>query len=237
MKKLLFVLLLLAGSVQPATLASLIAELRQRTGEKDTVNSFYTNADAKTYLNEAQDKLVRLGGYIPKHVDILYNFDSVTYRLPASFKALNGAIRRTKGQWARLLYNDNFKKDTSANHYFIQFKAVDTALLYLGGSYWNDGDTARIFYQGTATPMTTDTSTCLVSRDLQVFIIEEAVSMYEQAKRSFQSMALVRGQVRQDMGFQSKSSLGINPTAPGGGGGGGGDNSAAGTSTTVGPAD
>jgi hypothetical protein len=213
--------LLLASVIHGATLATMIAEFRQRTGEKDTLTSFYTNADATTWINHAQDKLVRIGGYIPMQVDIRYSKDSMAYKLPVTFKQLKGAIRRSSGVWSHLIYNPGFRVDSTVANYFVEWKNTDTALLYLGGKTWVTPDTIRIFYNGSVARMTALTDECKVSSDLQVLILEEAISMYEEAKRSYQAMALIRGQVRQDMGLVTGGSVSQSPSSgPGGSKGG-----------------
>lgn len=200
MKRLTLVLglLVLALSTRGATLADLIADLRVLTGEPDTVNSFYTNADAQVYLNQAQDPIVRLGGYIKRQVDVLYTTDSLSYRLPSTFIKVVSALRRTEGTWIETAYNDGLH-DSIVATYMVQWKNTDTAKAYLGGR-WTDGDTLRLFYLAKASPMDSLADVCDVPEDLQCFVLQEAIALFEQAKRSFEAAALIRQQVRRDMG-------------------------------------
>jgi hypothetical protein len=191
-------LLMLALPTRSATLADLIADFRVLTGETDTLTSFYTNADAKVYLNQAQDPIVRLGGYIRRQVDLPYSTDSLSYRLPATFIKPIGGLRRTEATWVEVAYNEGLR-DSIVATYMVQWKNTDTAKAYLGGR-WTEGDTLRLFYLAKASSMDTVSDVCDVPEDLQCFVLQEAIAIYEQAKRSFEAAALIRQQVRRDMG-------------------------------------
>ena len=196
-------LVLLPFILKAQTKADMTAEFRDRIAETDTLTSLVTDTMIGTFLNHAQDKQVRMANYLPAFQDIIYSRDSSSYRLDAAFKYETGVILRTAELWEAVLLNVNFQSDIDRFSYQIKFHTTDTAHLYIQGRDIYAGDTIRVFYNGTATRLTLDTTTCDVSRDLQVRIIEEAIIMYEEAKRSWTSQQLLWQQLRIDMGVVS----------------------------------
>ena len=127
-KYLLIVLLLVASASYSATLSDLKHKLRVRTSELTDSTSFFTDTMATIWLNMAQERIVRLGGYIPKYTDINYSWDSNTYNLPSGFiRATSGNIK-TRGQWFPAYMVNNIVDSP-----YIQMKVV-----------WKDEDSAQV---------------------------------------------------------------------------------------------
>lgn len=200
------ILLLLMGNSYAASLSDLIRDLRHATGELTDTTSFYTDSTANRWINLAQDRIVTLGGFIPKQVDFTFNRNDTTYTMPSDFRMIDGDknIAIHENSISPLWNNPGFKKDTTLNQYFIGWKDEDTAKLYIRGTYLVDDDLLRIFYLGTAADMAYDTSTCEVPDNLQGYIIEEAFSYYIRSQKRFQEASLIQSLIRQDMGIVKK---------------------------------
>lgn len=207
MRSLIWVILFIVwvSPAYSATLAELIADCRAISGETDTAAGINTDADWTKFINLAQDKIVRLGGFIPKHSEgTVANSDSLGIVMPSDFRFINrknnGLIYFASGQWHRGLENPGFLVDTNVFNYFIGWKTADTAMMYAKRGSGNT-HTYRLFYFGTAADLDTLTDTCEVKEDEHVFIVEEAVSYYLMALHAYQVAAGVRSGVRQDMGI------------------------------------
>jgi len=202
--RLIFILvfgLMISPYCMSATLSSLITDLRYRADETDTATSNFSDAQAKNWLNDAQERIVSLGGFIQKQVDISYALgDSLGYVLPSDFRYDAGAMYRSGRQWETMVENPNFAVDTDVYQYFIKWKNSDTALLYIKGELWI-GNTIRVFYLGVATEMTSDTTECEAQDDMEPFIVEEAFSYYLESMRMFQPADQIQRKVRTDMGL------------------------------------
>jgi hypothetical protein len=196
----LIVLLLVPFSLKADTLGQMIVELRFRIAETDTATSFFTDSGLTYYLNHAQDKQVRMANYIPKAANIIFYKDTNSYALPASFKYETGVMVRTGSMWEGVVKNPTFNIDTDRFSYDTKFHTSDSARLYLEGRDLYDGDTVRVFYNGSAARLTAVGDSCEVARDLHVRIIEEAITMCEQAKRAWASQKLLWEQLRLDLG-------------------------------------
>ncbi len=85
--------------------------MRHRTAELTTATSFYSDSSAAIWLNLAQFRIVKLGGYIPKFTDIVYTEDSNFYALPTDFRQVTGAEIMSRGIWYPVAVVDNFTAD------------------------------------------------------------------------------------------------------------------------------
>lgn len=193
--------LLLHCSADSATLQDLINDLRSLAAEKDTALSLFSDADASKWINMAQDKIVRLGGYIPKDVDVVVSLDSLSLALPADFRSIhqNGAVLRKVGIWSRCLNNPGFMVDTNVVNYFVGWAMEDSARFYVKGGILMTNDTIRVFYYAFATDMLATDSVCHVPSDMQTDIVEEAMGYVEQARKRYDAQQIIKGQVRSDM--------------------------------------
>lgn len=228
---LLVSVMVLGGPSQAKDAADLVADFRIRTNEPDTSESFSSDTAIARFLNMGQDKVVRLAQFLRKSVDVVYNSDSITYALPTDFKTTRGILTWMEGIWGPFVFNPMFGLDTVGVNGFVEWEHPNQATLYLQGGDAYDGDTIRVFYNGDAPDMdvyrslffddtsgvtytSIDTSgcdgacdsvwypdSCYVPDDLHVFIIEEAISYQEQAKRAFQQAQLIRQEVRLDLGI------------------------------------
>lgn len=208
MKALLVILLVCIGSfAQADTLDSLISKFRVRAMEKDSTTSLATNADIKVFINQAQARIAKVGGYLPKRVNIAYVEGTLIYSLPSTYKYLddkNGVLLRSADDWIPMLFNPGFLKDTTAPNYTVAFVGGDTAKLYLSGVGFAEDDTVAVHYFGAATPLTTGSQECDFPNDQEVFLIDEALLLYEQAKRDWGAYQLLYQSQRQDMGVEKQ---------------------------------
>lgn len=208
MKRFLYVVLLLlltAVQSKSATLLSdLIEQLRGRAGVSSDTTVSFTNTDAMHWLNQSQNKIVKIGDYIPKHTDIEWlESDSLGYVLPSDFRVVDQAMIRSGNTWRPVLENPGFAVDKVTPQFFVKRKNADTAVFYTRYIYL-DTSLVRLFYRGTASQFTALTDTAEVQVDRHVFIIEEAYSMYLQSERGFQEAQALVAQNRQDMGIVSQ---------------------------------
>lgn len=189
-----------------AALSDLLRDMRFMTAEQTESTSFFSDTLGQRWLNLAQSRITKLGGYIPKQIDIVYSEDSTTYVLPSDFRKVDQDrnLMITETEIKHLFLNPGFITDTNVAQYFISWKNEDTALLYLEATSSFDGDTARIFYLGTAAEMLYDTSTCEVPTILHDYIIQEAVSYYIFSQKRYQEAFLIQQNLRRDMGIPVK---------------------------------
>lgn len=204
---LLLALVLLAACVSAADLDDLTLDFRESILETDTSRSLIPDTIVHTFINMAQDKIVRLGGFLRKTYTFVYHEDSSSFGLPSTFKSigLNGVMRQSagifsQGDWFSIVYNPGFRKDTIVAHYTVGWDTTDTPRLYIKGNIDED-DSIKVFYRARATAMATGAAVCQVPADEHIFIIEEAISLYEKAKRSHQVMQLLQQTTRMDMGI------------------------------------
>lgn len=205
MKRLAVILILLfvACGLRAATLYDLVTQLRATVGEEDSTWSAFSDTTAKKWLNLAQDKINRLGGYIEKTWDHTYaTADTFGVVLPSDFKAPKSAIIWVGNQWETMVPNKAFRYDTAAYQFDVQWKNKDTARVYFKGSDLYAGLQIRLTYLGNAADLTDSATVCEVSSDLQVFVIEEAISYYLKAQRQYQAAFMLEQQIRHDMGIQ-----------------------------------
>lgn len=199
----LLVLIVLCLTVAPEAddLADLLWKFRQRIGEDDTAYSNITDTAAMLFLDQAQDKVVPFGGFLPKRVDVTFSFDSLQYGLPSDFKMRQTVMVRYASQWHTAIENPGFMRDTTSFQYYIGWEHPDQAEIYLKGREFYNGATIRVHYLAVAPNMVARTDSCYVPEALQTFIIEEAVGYFEWMKRDKEGFGLMNQAVRQDMGI------------------------------------
>lgn len=294
MKKLiiLFVIIGSFSSVKADILDSLVVYLRSRVGEMNTSTSFFADTTAEKWLNQSQDKIARLagfienvkdtiypsagnhiyvpsagrgirsvliktdgiwynisttnpdptvlqyefirdsddsghifldvGGYVSRYTDKIFDIDSTRYLLPAHTREISGAMVYTGEQWETVILNPYFTVDTSSYQYFVGRANKDTAWLYLRATgNLVDGDTVRVFYTAGVTAgdsvkivyyaapehMTSSTE-CDLPDDLEVFVVEEAIGMYEQARKNAAAQQATYQGVRMDLGLYKQEQVG-----------------------------
>ncbi len=199
-----FVLMIPVQSESATLLSDLIEQLRGRAGVSADTTAAFTNTDAMHWLNQAQNKIVKIGDYIPKHTDIVWlESDSLGYVLPSDFRVVDQAVIRSGLVWRLVLENPGFAHDTTAPQFFVKRQNADTALIYSKNIYM-ESQLVRLFYRGTASQFTALTDTVEVQVDRHVFIIEEAYAMYLQSERLFQEAQVNIALSRQDMGLVSQ---------------------------------
>lgn len=195
--------LILVSPSRGATAADMIADFRILTDEDTTQGSLVADTEILVFLDNAQDKIVRIGGYLKKSTDVIHSEDSNSYGLPLAFRRLDGiAVHATNEgfKWTKVFNNPFFMIDTTVYQYYIGWSHPDSARIYFKGAFWK-GDTIRVSYIGDAADLDSLTAVCEVPTDLQTFIIEEAIANYERAKRNHQVQRQTQIQVRMDMGI------------------------------------
>lgn len=201
MKELILLcLIFLATTAYAGDRENLVERFRVRIGEPTAATSLVTDSNIALMLNMSQDKVVRLGGFIQKQVDVRYRYDSTSYALPATFKRALGAMTWDGGNSYTVMENPFFRYDTSDYQYFVAWVESDSAELYLRGVSMFDGQLIRLFYLGTATSMDTVGAPCEVADDEEVYVIEEAISYYEQSKQNYAALQLIFEMVRTAFG-------------------------------------
>ncbi len=197
---LICLLVLLAGQCCGETLSGIISQLRARVNEQDTTTSIFTNATAIEWANMAQHKIVKIGGYIDKSVDVYWTeADSLGVSLPSDFRTDIAAMVWNDTQWDYLLKNP-YLNEGSGKQYFCAMKRADTAVAYFKG-FFVDSTRVRIFYKGIAAEMDALGDTCEVQADLIGAIVEEMFSYYMDYKAQYQVAMAIRQQNRTDMGI------------------------------------
>jgi len=196
---LLIVMLFSCG--QATILSELTSQFRTLIGEPDTATAYCTNTMIKTWLNLAQQKIVKLMREGIYQYDYTYVAESLSYELPSEFLEIKGVMVREENQWVAAIPNPNFFVDTGSYTFFTAQKKPDTSLLYLRGSGFKEGDTIRIFYRKPLASMDTLTDTCEVAADLQIFVLEEAESYFEKATKNYAAWQALFQQIRIDMGL------------------------------------
>lgn len=203
MKHLISIILifcLVYQSGQSATLSDMTDALRGRISEVDSVTSSFTNTQARRWINEAQDKVVTLGGLLAKSTDITFAVsDTLGSALPVDFRQAEGAMILVGTQWQPMLINPLFIADTSVPQYYIGWQDADTARFY-SKQIAMVGARMRLFYRGVAASLDSVTAVVEVQENLHVFIIEEALSYYLQSLKMFGDARAIQAQVRADMG-------------------------------------
>lgn len=199
----LVALLLLSGGVNSETLADLLWQFKQCVNETDTSKSIFTDTAAMLWLNLSQHKVVTMAGYLPKSTDISKVYDSTIYPLPGDFHALNqpGAVLAWDGyQWLPVFFNPGLAVDTNAANFDLVWQHADSAYIILRGRFLTGGQTIKVEYFARAPDMVARTDSCYVPSHLHVYIIEEAISYYERAKRNYAGYQLLNQVVRIDLG-------------------------------------
>lgn len=200
----LSLVLMVAAQSDSATLSDLIELLRGRAGVSSDTTVAFTNTDAMGWINQSQNKIVKLGGYIPKQTDITWlESDSLGYVLPSDFRVVDQVVMRSGESWQPVFQNPGFVYDSVVAQFFIKWKNADTAIIY-GKHIYPDSQMVRLFYRGAATQFTALTDTAEVKTDRHVHIIEEAYAMYLQSERLFQEAQLIIMLNRQDMGLMQE---------------------------------
>ena len=90
---------LIPAVVYAESLGDLLIDLRYRTGEVATSESNYADSVAIGWINMAQSRVVKLGGYLPKSVDYVYEGDSNYVHLPPDFRAITQLKVKSEGRW------------------------------------------------------------------------------------------------------------------------------------------
>ena len=184
------------------TLSGLLERLQWRIGEPDTAQAFLPDTALQLFLNDAQNKVVRLNGYLPKQVDITFDFDSMKYALPSDFKLVEGVLARMDdNRWYKVSVNPYFMIEGDSLQYFIGWKTPDSAELYFKGKDFYNGMVIRVFYRARAPSMDSLPDSCYVPTDLHGEIIEEAASYYEHANHNYGAFQLLNQGVRMDLGI------------------------------------
>jgi hypothetical protein len=206
MIRILVFLLLIPVVVLPQTTAQdLIDGFRIRTGQTDTTRSYYTDAHVLYFLDQAQQKMSRLTGYIRRSHSIIYQDDSLCYTLPSQFKMIrdqqgDGVMVYNGGMWHTVLRNQNFAEDSRKFQYSVGWDSVGEARIYLKGMFIED-DTVRVFYRAKPNALDSVTDTIEVDTDMEVYVVEEAVAMFEQASRAHDIQMALQVQTRRDLGL------------------------------------
>jgi hypothetical protein len=182
------------------TRADLSYMFRARIGETDATTSFVSDTVISVFLNQGQDKIVSIGGFLPNYTTITYSTDSTKYSLPAGVKVVNGVTVLDEGVEHPVLPNPYFMVDTSAFSFYITWNTPDTAELRLKSPNFYEGQVVTVHYNGDAADLITASTVCEVPSNLHVFIVEEAISYYEEAKRNFAGFQLLNAIVRRDLG-------------------------------------
>ena len=194
----------LCSATQGVTLVSdLISDFRILTDEIAAQGSIVEDSEIVVFLNRAQDKVVRLGGFLPKKHDIVHSSDSLDYQLPFDVKYVTSVELRATGEageWAGFVRNEGYIIDTTVYEYYIRWDSATAPRVYVSGDL-ELGDTIRVSYLGDANDLTATTDTCEVPTDLQAFIIEEAIANYYRSKQNFSAQQQTQNQTRLDMGL------------------------------------
>lgn len=184
--------------------SDLIADFRILTDEIAAQGSIVDDSEIVVFLNRAQDKIVRLGGFLPKKYDIVHDEDSTSYQLPSDVKRVTNVEVKAGAEadnWAGLIRNEGFIIDTNVYEYFIRWDSVTAPRLYIKSDAIGDNDTLRVSYVGDAIDLTATTDSCEVPTDLQAFIIEEAIANYYRSRQNFTAQQQTQNQTRLDMGL------------------------------------
>lgn len=210
MRRVLFVLICVLFAVtsraEIVLVSDLISDFRILTGEIIAEGSIVVDSEIVVFLDRAQDKIVRLGGYLEKSYDIVHSEDSTNYGLPSKLKKVVSVIVFSAAQgnrWWPVLHNPDFAVDVEEFHYFIRWDTVDSPRLYLQANIveFVEEDTIRVIYKAEANDLDATTDTCEVTSDLQTFIIEEAIALHERSKRNFTGQQQIQTQTRVDIGI------------------------------------
>jgi hypothetical protein len=201
----LVLLLSLAGAAQGQTLASdLVTLLRLRTGERDTVASYFTNEEALLLLNSAQDRVVTLGGLLEKSYDTTYQrADSLGVTLPSTYRFVTEVKTYLGKTWQGIKPNPSFADPTSDFCYDVDWYDADSARIMFRGDFMQ-GVRLRITYLGVAESLDALTDTVQVRSDQEGLIVEEAMRYYLESLSKFQAAAQMQMGVRADIGVGQK---------------------------------
>ncbi len=298
---LLFLIVLINLPVQSSTLAELLAKFDARSGEIDTSEASYSQAVATIWINLAAHRVMKIGGYLERRQDYVFDRDSSRYVLPSDFKVMKGIMLKSQfsaqwqsvynnplfttldsnlmqytlswvdedsaeihlkfgitgtsqydieyssdstiyampsdferivevlvlseGIWERALLNPYFVIDTTANSYFNIKQSNDTNYFYVKPGPMVDEDTIRIVYYRTildgdslrtlyfagVADLVALTDTLPIALEMDGFIIDEALSYYEQFLKDIQAAQAIKQDNRSDMGIEKGVREGIQP--------------------------
>lgn len=202
MKRLaLLLVLVLWSQSQSATLADLIVDLRLRANETDSIQSNFTNPEAIIFINDAQSRIVTLGGLLEKAFDTSYQRgDSLGVRLPLDYRRVLDVKIYIMRQWETVKFNPGFAADVDDYCFDIDWIDQDSAMILVRAKLANN-TRFRVSYFGVATALVDRTDVTTVRSDLIPFIVEEAYSYYLEALRQFGAAAQVQQRIRIDLGL------------------------------------
>lgn len=183
--------------------SDLISDFRVLTDEIAAQGSIVHDSEIVVFLNRAQDKVVRLGGFLPKKHDIVHSSDSLDYQLPSDVKRVTSIETRATaeaGNWIGFVRNEGFVIDTTVYQFYVRWDSVTAPRVYVSGDL-ETGDTIRVSYLGDAVDLTATTDSCEVPTNLQTFIIEEAIASYYRSKQNFSAQQQTQDQTRLDIGL------------------------------------
>jgi hypothetical protein len=208
-KTVVFTILLLAlpfTFADAETLADLLWQFKERAGEsQDSTEACLRDTSMMVMLDQAQARVVALGGLLPKRVDFTYSRDSVKYKMPTDYRHHRYVIVRHIGKWWNCKMNPGFESDSAFDfQWFIDWEHENQPELYVKGSSFSVGDTIRVFYFGIAPQMVQRTDSCYAPDDMHGLIIEEALSYMEWAKTFKNGYQVMNQTVRQDMGIPQR---------------------------------
>ena len=212
MKRILLILLLavlLPMISYAATAGDLLVQLRERVSEMDESTSYFADTTGIEWLNQAQSKIVRIGGHIPKYVDVTYIADSSVYPLPSGFRSLDGGamVKESGRDYVNMFLNPLFMIDTLIFQFFVKWEDENQAHVYVKGRNLSVGDKVRVFYFGTAPALTASADSCYVPQDLHVYIIEEAISFYYGSSKREDIKQAIWQATRTDMGLIKQTEI------------------------------
>lgn len=190
---------------QAEKLVDLTKRFRVLVGEPDSTVSFCTDSSIKVYYNTGQQTVARIAGYFPQRFDVVITASSdivrQVYALPIGFRYETGVLYKNQDVWRTVLQNKNFVHDTITYNYDVKFHTPDSAYLYIKGSAVSQGDTVRVFYNGTVPDMNTGSDSCYIPHAMIDVLHDEAIRRYERAKRDFQEAQSQWQQIRIDLGL------------------------------------
>lgn len=126
-------LLVLVGASQAETAADLVTQFRVRAGEQDTLRSFADDTSILTMLDMAQDKVVRLGGYLPKRQIFTYTAGQASYVLDSTFRNATGVSVRKSGAWTPVPIKGQANPDSTSLMWDVTWVDSDSAELHIFG--------------------------------------------------------------------------------------------------------
>ena len=137
MKRIFLMFLVIAvivPNVESSTATELITKFRAITNEIDTSNSSFTDSTALIWLNFSMQKTVKLGGYVERRNDYVFDRDSSYYALPSTFRNIKGLMLKSQyhAEWQTIFNNPLMATpDTSVMQYTISRVDKDSAEIHL----------------------------------------------------------------------------------------------------------